>query len=80
MAAGTALAAGLTLAGMGKVWGWHAGVLGLALNVIVGVAVSWIGRGPDGRGDTDDPDDHGPGGVRAARFRVTAGTSIRLNE
>ncbi|MXY96255.1 MAG: sodium:solute symporter family protein, partial [Gemmatimonadetes bacterium] len=39
MASGTALAAGLTLAGMVKVWGWHAGVLGLALNVIVGVSV-----------------------------------------
>lgn len=49
MAAGTLLAAGLTLSGLGKVWGWHAGVLGLALNVIVGVAVSWAGRGPGGR-------------------------------
>ena len=44
MAAGTLLAAGLTLAGLGKVWGWHAGVLGLALNVSVGVCVSWAGR------------------------------------
>ena len=44
MAAGTLLAAGLTLAGLGKVWGWHAGVLGLALNVIVGVCVSRAGR------------------------------------
>ena len=44
MAAGTLLAAGLTLAGFGKLWGWHAGVLGLALNVIVGVVVSWAGR------------------------------------
>lgn len=44
MAAGTLLAAGLTLAGPGKVWGWHAGVLGLALNVTVGVCVSWAGR------------------------------------
>ena len=44
MAAGTLLAAGLTLAGLGKVWGWHAGVLGLALNVTVGVCVSWAGR------------------------------------
>ncbi|MCY3771786.1 MAG: hypothetical protein OXG98_07185 [Gemmatimonadetes bacterium] len=44
LAAGTMLAAGLTLAGMGKVWGWHAGVMGLALNVAVGVAVSWAGR------------------------------------
>ena len=49
MAAGTALAAGLTLAGMGKVWGWHAGVLGLELNVIVGVAVSWASRDPNDR-------------------------------
>ena len=49
MAAGTMLAAGLTLAGMGKVWGWHAGVLGLTLNVIVGVGVSWVERGTDGR-------------------------------
>ena len=44
MAAGTLLAAGLTLADFGKLWGWHAGVLGLALNVIVGVVVSWAGR------------------------------------
>jgi len=42
MAAGTLLAAGLTLAGMGKVWGWHAGVLGLALNVSVGILVSAV--------------------------------------
>ena len=38
---GTLLAAGLTLAGFGKVWGWHAGVVGLAANVAVGMAVSW---------------------------------------
>ncbi len=49
MAAGTALAAGLTLSGLGKVWGWHAGVLGLALNVIVEVAVSWAGQDSGGR-------------------------------
>ena len=49
MAAGTLLAAGLTLAGFGKLWGWHAGVLGLALNVIVGVVVSWAGRHSGGQ-------------------------------
>ncbi len=49
MAAGTILAARLTLSGLGKVWGWHAGVLGLALNVIVGISVSWAGRGAGSR-------------------------------
>ena len=49
MVAGTLLAAGLTLAGMGKVWGLHAGVLGLALNVVVGVVVSRAGWGFRGR-------------------------------
>ena len=58
MATGTALAAGLTLSGLGKVWGWHAGVLGLALNVIVGVAVSWAGQDPGGRVPHDNPSKH----------------------
>lgn len=39
---GTLLAAGLTLAGYGKVWGWHAGVIGLAVNAATGVAMSII--------------------------------------
>ncbi|SVC06796.1 uncharacterized protein METZ01_LOCUS259650, partial [marine metagenome] len=33
--AGTVVASILTLAGYGKLWGWHAGVIGLALNVIL---------------------------------------------
>ena len=33
--AGTAVASILTLAGHGKLWGWHAGVIGLGLNVIL---------------------------------------------
>lgn len=32
---GTLVASALTLSGFGKVWGWHAGVLGLACNVAI---------------------------------------------
>ncbi|MBT5874378.1 MAG: sodium:solute symporter family protein [Candidatus Latescibacteria bacterium] len=32
---GTLVASALTLSGFGKVWGWHAGVLGLACNVVI---------------------------------------------
>ncbi len=42
--AGTALAAGLTLAGYGKVGGVHAGLLGALLNAILAVGGSWLGR------------------------------------
>jgi SSS family transporter len=37
---GVALAAGLSLAGVGKIWGFHAGVIAFALNVAIGVGVS----------------------------------------
>jgi len=37
---GVALAAGFSLAGVGKVWGFHAGVLAFAVNIAIGVAVS----------------------------------------
>jgi solute:Na+ symporter, SSS family len=43
--AGTALAAGLSLAGMGKLWGWHAGLLGLLLNVSLCFALTWLKPG-----------------------------------
>ena len=40
LALGTLVAAGLTLAGLGKLWGWHAGVLGLSVNIITAVFVT----------------------------------------
>ena len=42
--AGSLLAAGLTLAGHGKLWGWHAGLLGLAANLAVAWVVSMMWR------------------------------------
>lgn len=41
---GTLLAAGLTLSGTGKLWGWHAGVIGLAANLAVAALVSQLQR------------------------------------
>ncbi|RMG49814.1 MAG: sodium:solute symporter family protein [Acidobacteria bacterium] len=41
MVAGATLAVGLTLGGYGKVWGFHAGLLGWALNVLVCVMWSY---------------------------------------
>ena len=38
---GACLAAGLSLSGYGRVWGWHAGVIGLVVNVLICVAGSW---------------------------------------
>jgi len=38
--AGTAIAAGLSLAGMGKLWGWHAGLIGLAVNLLACITLS----------------------------------------
>ncbi len=35
---GTLLAGGMSLSGYGKLWGWHAGVIGLVVNV----AVAWL--------------------------------------
>lgn len=43
---GTAVGAGLSLAGYGKLWGWHAGVLGLAANLALAVAVSLVSARP----------------------------------
>ena len=40
LALGTLVAAGLTLAGLGKLWGSHAGVLGLSVNIITAVFVT----------------------------------------
>jgi Na+/proline symporter len=37
---GVLLAAGLTLGGVGKLWGWHAGVIGVAANLAVACVVS----------------------------------------
>ena len=45
---GTLLAAGLTLAGYGKIAGVHAGLLGAALNAAVAVALSLASRPDDG--------------------------------
>jgi SSS family transporter len=39
---GVLLASTLTLAGFGKIWGWHAGVICLAVNVTVGIVVSYL--------------------------------------
>lgn len=42
MISGSVLAIGLTLAGYGKVWGFHAGLLGLCLNVSLCFIISYI--------------------------------------
>lgn len=46
MLAGLAVALGLTVAGMTKVWGFHAGVVGLGINFIVCAAGRWLVPGP----------------------------------
>lgn len=42
MLSGAALAGGMTFSGMKTIWGWHGGVLGLGLNIVVSVALSLI--------------------------------------
>lgn len=42
---GVAIAAGMSFAGYGKVWGFHTGVIALAINLIVGVALSYATNG-----------------------------------
>ncbi|MFQ5791506.1 MAG: sodium:solute symporter family protein, partial [Acidobacteriota bacterium] len=42
MLAGTALAAGMTLVGYGKLWGIHAGLLGWGLNMAVSITLSYL--------------------------------------
>jgi len=38
--AGTAIAATFSLAGTGKLWGWHAGLIGLAVNLLACITLS----------------------------------------
>ncbi len=42
MLSGAVLAGGMTFSGMKTLWGWHGGVLGLALNIVVSVIFSLL--------------------------------------
>lgn len=42
MLSGAALAGGMTFSGVKTMWGWHGGVLGLALNIVVAVIFSFL--------------------------------------
>lgn len=42
MLSGAVLAGGMTFSGVKTMWGWHGGVLGLALNIVVAVIFSFL--------------------------------------
>ncbi|MFJ9410896.1 sodium:solute symporter [Streptomyces sp. NPDC101393] len=51
---GVALVCVLVFGGHDPLWGMNAGILGLAVNVVVALAVTWLGpRGADGRPDAE---------------------------
>ena len=64
---GTLAAVIPTLAGWERLWGFHAGVLGLALNVLVGVAGSlWVNARERRRALRSSASRRQPGAVRSA--------------